>query len=284
MGNIRLRKLFAAAALLLLSAGALSAQTPQTLTVKGTVVDKDGTPVPGAFVVVVGTMNGATSDNTGAWTLSKVKPDAELSVDLLGYKTQLVPVQGRTDIRVVLEDDTTFLDEVVVVGYGQMKKSDLTGSVATVKPEALTDVPANSIDGLLQGRVAGVQVINASQDPGASSTIRIRGNSSLNGSNSPLVVIDGFPYGDAAPVHVGLRLHKYHLLAGYGAAPEKRMELAPPHLNILIRRKHIYGFIPHIVPCIFVFFAGIPQTCYDIGVFRESRLFFTSSEKSHQYP
>ena len=200
MGNIRLRKLFAAAALLLLSAGALSAQTPQTLTVKGTVVDKDGTPVPGAFVVVVGTMNGATSDNTGAWTLSKVKPDAELSVDLLGYKTQLVPVQGRTDIRVVLEDDTTFLDEVVVVGYGQMKKSDLTGSVATVKPEALTDVPANSIDGLLQGRVAGVQVINASQDPGASSTIRIRGNSSLNGSNSPLVVIDGFPYGDAGAI------------------------------------------------------------------------------------
>ena len=78
-----------------------------------------------------------------------------------------------------------------------MKKSDLTGSVASVKPEKLTDIPANSIDGLLQGRVAGVQVINSSQDPGAASTIRIRGNSSLNGSNAPLVVIDGFPYGDA---------------------------------------------------------------------------------------
>ena len=89
------------------------------------------------------------------------------------------------------------MDEVVVVGYGQVKKSDLTGSVASVKAEKLTDIPANSIDGLLQGRVAGVQVVNSSQDPGASSTVRIRGNSSLNGSNAPLVVIDGFPWGDA---------------------------------------------------------------------------------------
>ncbi len=82
------------------------------------------------------------------------------------------------------------------MGYGQMKKSDLTGSVASVKTEQ-TDIPASSVEGLLQGRAAGVQVINSSQDPGAGSTVRIRGNSSLNGSNAPLVVVDGFPLGEA---------------------------------------------------------------------------------------
>ena len=106
-------------------------------------------------------------------------------------------VGGRTSFNIVLVEEATAVDEVVVVGYGQVKKSDLTGSVASVKAEKLTDIPANSIDGLLQGRVAGVQVVNSSQDPGASSTVRIRGNSSLNGSNAPLVVIDGFPWGDA---------------------------------------------------------------------------------------
>ncbi|MCR5004170.1 MAG: TonB-dependent receptor [Bacteroidales bacterium] len=194
-----LRKLFTAAAAMLLTAGALFAQT--TLNLTGSVTDKDGSPIPGASVVVIGTMKGTISDNAGVWTLNGVRKDAQLSVDFLGYKTQTIPVGGRTKIDVVLEDDTTYLDEVVVVGYGQIKKSDLTGSVASVKTEKLTDVPAKSIDGLLQGRVAGVQVINASQDPGSSSTLRVRGNSSLNGSNSPLVVIDGFPYGDAGAIN-----------------------------------------------------------------------------------
>lgn len=123
--------------------------------------------------------------------------DARLTVNFIGYKTQTVEIGGRTSFNIVLVEEATAVDEVVVVGYGQVKKSDLTGSVASVKAEKLTDIPANSIDGLLQGRVAGVQVVNSSQDPGASSTVRIRGNSSLNGSNAPLVVIDGFPWGDA---------------------------------------------------------------------------------------
>lgn len=200
MGTNNFRKLLSFAAAMLLAAGALFAQTPQTSDIKGTVVDSSNQPVAGASVVVIGTMKGTITDLDGNFSLSGVKAGADLSVDFLGYKTQTVSVNGRSVISVVLEDDSTFLDEVVVVGYGQMKKSDLTGSVASVKPESLTDVPAKSVDGLLQGRVAGVQVINASQDPGASSTIRIRGNSSLNGSNSPLVVIDGFPYGDAGAI------------------------------------------------------------------------------------
>ena len=181
----------------LFGGGVLFAQTADRMDVSGTVVDRNGEPVVGASVIVIGTMKGTITDIDGAFYLSNVAKDATLSVDLLGYKTAALPLAGRSKVNIVLEDDALALEESVVVGYGQMKKSDLTGSVASVKPEKLTDIPANSIDGLLQGRVAGVQVINSSQDPGAASTIRIRGNSSLNGSNAPLVVIDGFPYGDA---------------------------------------------------------------------------------------
>ena len=106
-------------------------------------------------------------------------------------------VGNERTIDVTLEDDSQVLEQVVVIGYGSVKKSDLTGSVATVKMDKLHEIPANSVEGLLQGRAAGLQVVNSSQDPGASSTVRIRGGSSLNGSNSPLVVVDGFPLGDA---------------------------------------------------------------------------------------
>ena len=188
-------------ALSLFGGGVLFAQTADRIDVSGTVVDRNGEPVVGASVVVIGTMKGTITDADGAFYLSSVAKDATLSADLLGYKTVSLQLSGRSRVNIILEDDALALEESVVVGYGQMKKSDLTGSVASVKPEKLTDIPANSIDGLLQGRVAGVQVINSSQDPGASSTIRIRGNSSLNGSNAPLVVIDGFPYGDAGDLN-----------------------------------------------------------------------------------
>ena len=184
------------ATLLVLLAGAASLSA-QSLTVTGTVSDATGYPLPGAAVIVEGTANGAITDPDGRYELRGVRTDASLTVDILGYKGQTVKVAGRSVIDFILEEDSMMLEETVVVGYGQVKKSDLTGSVASVKAEKITDVPANSVDALLQGRVAGVQVTNASQDPGASSTVRIRGNSSLNGSNSPLVVIDGFPYGEA---------------------------------------------------------------------------------------
>ena len=169
----------------------------QSLTVTGTVSDVTGFPLSGAAVFVTGTTNGSVTDPDGRYELRGVARDASLTVDILGYKSQTVGVGGRPIINFTLEEDSMMLEETVVVGYGQVKKSDLTGSVASVKAEKITDIPANSVDALLQGRVAGVQVTNASQDPGASSTVRIRGNSSLNGSNSPLVVIDGFPYGEA---------------------------------------------------------------------------------------
>lgn len=182
---------------LLAGAAGLSAQS---LTVTGTVRDVTGYPLPGAAVFVDDGSNGAITDTDGRYQLSGVASGASITVDILGYKPQTVKVAGRSVIDFVLEEDSVLLEETVVVGYGQVKKSDLTGSVASVKAEKITDIPANSVDALLQGRVAGVQVTNASQDPGASSTVRIRGNSSLNGSNSPLVVIDGFPYGEAGAI------------------------------------------------------------------------------------
>jgi TonB-linked SusC/RagA family outer membrane protein len=118
----------------------------------------------------------------------------------MGMETKRVEVNNRSRINVVLQDDSQLLDAAVVIGYGTSRKSDLTGSVASISAKKLNDTPSHSIDGLLQGRVAGVQVINDSQDPGASSVIRIRGNSSLNASNSPLVVVDGFPLGEAGDI------------------------------------------------------------------------------------
>ena len=191
---MKLIKTLATLLVLLVGAASLSAQS---LTVTGTVSDAAGYPLPGAAVIVDGTGNGAVTDLDGHYVLHGVAPGASIRVDILGYKPQTVKVGGRAVIDFTLEEDSVLLEETVVVGYGQVKKSDLTGSVASVKAEKITDIPANSVDALLQGRVAGVQVTNASQDPGASSTVRIRGNSSLNGSNSPLVVIDGFPYGEA---------------------------------------------------------------------------------------
>ena len=164
--------------------------------VSGTVVS-GAEPVAGAIVYVQGTQNGTITDADGKFAIT-AKDGAVLYVECLGFKDGKITVErGVTSYRIKLEVDSQVLEDVVVVGYGSMKKSDLTGSVASVKMEALQDRTSNSVEGLLQGRAAGLQVMNTSQDPGAGSVIRIRGNSSLNGSNTPLIVVDGFPLGEA---------------------------------------------------------------------------------------
>ena len=185
-------------AALLLVAGSVAgfAQSGQ-LTVHGKVTDPTGAPVAGASVIVAGTMNGTSADVNGNYTLTKVASDAVLQVSFIGYVSEEEAVNGRTTVNFILHEDNELLEEIVVVGYGQMKKSDLTGSVASVKTESITNVPANSIESLMQGRIAGMQITNNSQEPGASSIVRVRGNSSVNGSNAPLLVVDGFPFGDA---------------------------------------------------------------------------------------
>lgn len=189
------KRLFMLLASLLLYGAGLSAQE---MTVRGVVTGgSDGQPVAGASVVVKGSVRGTTTDASGTYALD-VAADDVLVVSFLGYKTQEVNVAGRTAVDVRLQEEAELVDEVVVIGYGTMKKSDLTGSVASVRASDVTQVSSGSIDKLLQGRVAGLTVIDNSNDsPEGGVTVRVRGISSINGSNSPLVVVDGVPMGDA---------------------------------------------------------------------------------------
>ena len=183
--------------LFLAALASLLASAQQRRTVTGTVYDFDGTPMTGVSIVVQGSQRGSISDENGKWSL-EASTGETLEFWFLGYETiDRVLGEGDSSIEITMQVSANVLDDVVVVGYGAVKKSDLTGSVASVKMEAISDISATSVDGLLQGRAAGLQVINSSQDPGAGSTIRIRGNSSINGSNTPLVVVNGFPMGDA---------------------------------------------------------------------------------------
>lgn len=161
----------------------------QNITVKGTVSDAIG-PVIGASVIQKGTTNGAVTEIDGTYTLN-VPSNAALTVSCIGYRTQEIQLNGQSVQNFFLEEDTEMLSEVVVVGYGQMKRADLTGAVASVGDEAISKSVVTSIDQVLQGRAAGVQIQANSGTPGASSSIRIRGINSLNATNQPIFVIDG---------------------------------------------------------------------------------------------
>jgi TonB-dependent starch-binding outer membrane protein SusC len=163
--------------------------------IKGTVTDQSGLSIPGVNIIEVGSTKAVSTDFDGKFEI-EASANASLSFTFLGFITQKIAVSGRTTINVVLRSSSEDLKEVVIIGYGSVKKADLTGSVSTIKTKELQDIPANSIDQVLQGRVAGLQV-STPQEPGAASTVRIRGGSSLRGSNAPLVVLDGFPLGDA---------------------------------------------------------------------------------------
>ncbi len=162
----------------------------QTISVTGIVKDVAGEPVIGASVLQKGTSNGTITDLDGRFTL-KVPSQSEIIISFVGYKSQTIPVNGRTKVDIVLKEDTELLDEVVVVGYGQMKRSDLTGSVVSVTDDAIKKSVPTSIDQALQGRAAGVQIQANTGTPGGSSSIRIRGVNSLQATNQPIFVIDG---------------------------------------------------------------------------------------------
>ncbi len=162
----------------------------QNKTVSGTVVDGTGESVIGASVLVKGTTNGVITDIDGNFTLNDVPANGTIQVSYVGYKTQDVSVTGKTVIKVTLQEDTEMLDEVVVVGYGVMKKSDVTGALVSVDSKALTQNVANNAVEALQGKAAGVY-ITSNERPGEIGEITIRGVNSISASNSPLVVIDG---------------------------------------------------------------------------------------------
>lgn len=161
--------------------------------VSGMVKDESGTPVIGANVVEKGTTNGTITDIDGKFNLD-LSAGATLVVSYVGYKIQEMPVKNQRGFTIVLQEDTETLEEVVVVGYGTQKKSDLTGSIASVKASEIKDIPANSVAEALQGKVAGVVVNKNSGQPGSGSDIIIRGVGSINGL-SPLFVIDGIARG-----------------------------------------------------------------------------------------
>ena len=182
--------------LILLVSGALTA-TPALAqkagtkhTVTGKVTDQSGEPLIGATVLVTGTTIGASTNAAGEYTI-QVPEGASLTFQYIGYEPKTEKVGSRTKIDVKLEQSKQTIDEVVVIGYGAVKKTDLTGSVANVKMSDIKDVPVVSVDQALQGRVAGADIMSTSGDPTASTSIRIRGTRSITASNEPLIVVDG---------------------------------------------------------------------------------------------
>jgi len=161
-------------------------------TVTGT-VSGDGEPLPGVSVVLKGTQQGVTTDFDGNYTIDNVNADAVLVFSFIGFATQEVVVNGQSVINVQLAEDASELDEVVIIGYGSVRKKDATGSVETLKAENFNKGVTTSPQQLLQGRVAGVNIVSASGEPGGATSIRIRGATSIRAGNNPLVVIDGVP-------------------------------------------------------------------------------------------
>lgn len=160
--------------------------------VTGTIVDAAGEPIIGASVMVKGTSNGAVTDIDGNFTINNVPEDATLVFSYVGYRTQNLSARGKSNFQISLEEDKQLLDEVVVVGYGVQRKSDVTGALTRVNEEQLNNRPVSNAIEALQGKAAGVD-ITTSERPGTLGSIRIRGNRSINASNEPLYVVDGVP-------------------------------------------------------------------------------------------
>lgn len=180
---------------LLLTLFSFSLAVAQVL-VRGTVIDQTGESVPGASIQVKGGTQGTISDLDGKFSLNVPNKKSVLVISFIGYTTQELPVDVSKPMSVVLKEDTKTLDEVVVVGYQEVKKKDLTGAVAKVNMEDLLKTPSSSFDQTLGGRIAGVNVSSGEGMPGGTMNIVIRGNNSLTQDNSPLYVIDGFPVED----------------------------------------------------------------------------------------
>ncbi len=162
----------------------------QDVTITGTVVDGSGETIPGVNILEAGTTNGTVTDLDGNFTLNVASSDAILTFSFVGFASQEIPLNGRSNLEVTLEQDISALDEVVVVGYGTQRKSDLTGAISSIKTEEITRIPTSNVVQSLQGRVSGVQVTSGSGAPGSGATVRIRGVGTLNNS-SPLYVVDG---------------------------------------------------------------------------------------------
>ena len=183
-------KLILSAAAVLFTCFLASAQN--NIKVSGTVKDQGGNPLAGAAVYVQGASHGTSTDFEGNYSLS-APSNGTLVVGMIGYKDQIVPINGKSTINFILEEDAQVLEDVIVVAYGTTKRESITGSVSAVKGETLASAPVTSVEGVLQGKLAGVAISTNNGAPGANNYIRIRGNGSINAGNAPLWVIDGIP-------------------------------------------------------------------------------------------
>jgi len=169
----------------------ISAQTA-TINVTGKVVDKSGEPLVGATIIVLGTNTGTVADRNGFFTVKNVSANAEFKISFLGYQSKTIPINGKTIFSIFLDEDYQTIEEIVVVGYGTQKKTDITGSVGQVNMKDLVIAPVATFDQALAGRVAGVNVTSNDGQPGSLNNIVIRGGNSLTQSVAPLYVVDGF--------------------------------------------------------------------------------------------
>ncbi|WP_170154410.1 SusC/RagA family TonB-linked outer membrane protein [Mangrovibacterium diazotrophicum] len=163
--------------------------------VKGLVLDEYGEPVPGATVVLTGKSGGTVTDMKGEFSLSVPQDVTSLSVSFIGFTTSEVDISGKETVTIVLKENVVGVDEVLVVAYGTAKKESLTGAVAAIDSKTIEGRAVTNVSSILEGNAVGVQVNNTYGEPGSEPTIRIRGFSSVNGSNEPLYVLDGVPFG-----------------------------------------------------------------------------------------
>ncbi|HSV11274.1 MAG TPA: carboxypeptidase-like regulatory domain-containing protein, partial [Hanamia sp.] len=160
---------------------------------KGRVTDEKGKPLADATILIKGTTIGTKSDADGSFTIN-VAADATLIVSFVGYETKEIKVNNRTSITIQLTPSSTLNDQIVVVGYGTQKRSDITGAVASVPKSRLAEVPVTNILHAIEGSVAGLTVTQNSSVPGSSASVLIRGQNSINANSGPLIVVDGIPF------------------------------------------------------------------------------------------
>lgn len=190
-----LRKIFSQRVFFLLLLGFVSLASAQAqITISGTVTDTQNEPMIGISVIVKNSTKGTVTDLDGKYTISVPDSKSVLVFSFISYKTQEVTVGSQKVINVRLEDASAALDEVVVVGYGTQRKSDLTGGVSTISSDKIDKIPAVSLGQRLQGQIAGLNVTTSNNKPGEDATFRVRGEKSLSGGNNPLIILDGIPF------------------------------------------------------------------------------------------
>ena len=182
--------------ILLMNKEMLNYELVQQLRITGTVIDENGAALPGVTVMVKGTTLGTLTDLAGKYTLANVPIDATLVFSFVGMTSKEVPVDGKNQIDIIMNQEAIGLDEVVVIGYGTQKKRDVSTAISSVSAEALKDKPVSNFTKAMSGQLAGVRILTSNNAPGGGSVIRIRGVNSINATNDPLIVIDGFPLKD----------------------------------------------------------------------------------------